>query len=229
MAAPGIYGKLPSRGDFVTRRLGRTFIDPWDGWLQTSMRTAEERLGDAWLESYLTAPIWRFAIAGGTCGNTAMGGIVMPSVDRVGRYFPLTIASELPAGLVPFAAPVLAAAWYDRIEAAALTALDDGVDLDDVDSSVEAIGPPPEGTAKPAPEATPWRIAVGGACDLAPGYMPFALAGRQALPRGVWWTSGSDRVEPSLVGCDGLPSFSGFVAFLDGRFDDRGFMRPEAA
>ena len=31
---PGWYGKLPSLGDFASRRLGADFIPPWDAWLQ---------------------------------------------------------------------------------------------------------------------------------------------------------------------------------------------------
>src|SRR5690606_36950533 len=30
---PGFYGKLPSRGDFVSRRLPADFIGQWDAWL----------------------------------------------------------------------------------------------------------------------------------------------------------------------------------------------------
>ena len=33
-AVPGYHGKLLAKGDFVTRRLPRTFVDPWDSWLQ---------------------------------------------------------------------------------------------------------------------------------------------------------------------------------------------------
>ena len=29
-AAPGFYGKLPARGDFVRRRLPSAFVAPWD-------------------------------------------------------------------------------------------------------------------------------------------------------------------------------------------------------
>ena len=35
--APGFYGKLPARGDFIGRRLGRPFIEAWDGWLQQAV------------------------------------------------------------------------------------------------------------------------------------------------------------------------------------------------
>ncbi len=85
----GFYGKLPVVGDFVSRRLPNEFIKPWDGWLQSAIAASREELGDEWLNSYLTSPIWRFLLSPGVCGNKAVAGIMMPSVDRVGRYYPL--------------------------------------------------------------------------------------------------------------------------------------------
>ncbi|MYM35750.1 type VI secretion system-associated protein TagF [Duganella sp. FT94W] len=114
--APGFFGKIPSHGDFVARRLPPTFTGPWDAWLQAGMADSRARLGDAWLPVYLDSPIWRFALGAGVCGPQACYGVMMPSVDRVGRYFPFTIAA---AGRCR--AP--AAAWYAALEALALAAL----------------------------------------------------------------------------------------------------------
>ena len=47
-SAPGLYGKLSDRGDFVSRRLPRAFLDPWDTWLQDSLARGRERMGEAW-------------------------------------------------------------------------------------------------------------------------------------------------------------------------------------
>jgi len=30
----GLFGKLPSHGDFLRRRASDTFVDAWDGWLR---------------------------------------------------------------------------------------------------------------------------------------------------------------------------------------------------
>ena len=43
--APGLYGKLSDRGDFVSRRLPRAFVDPWDTWLQDSLARGREPMG----------------------------------------------------------------------------------------------------------------------------------------------------------------------------------------
>ncbi len=92
MADCGFYGKLPSQGDFVSRRLPWEFTSGWDDWLQQGMQASREALGARWLERYLSAPIWRFQVAPGVCGPIGWRGLFFASVDRVGRYFPLTLA-----------------------------------------------------------------------------------------------------------------------------------------
>jgi type VI secretion system protein ImpM len=123
---PGIYGKLPSNGDFVTRRLPATFLQPWDQWLQESTADSRDQLGRRWLEIYLTSPVWRFALSPGTTGQLPWAGVLMPSVDSVGRY---------------------------------------------------------------------------------------------------WWSKGSDRIEPSLLLCQGLPPSRGFAAMLGGNWERWGWDR----
>ena len=83
---PGFYGKVPALGDFVTRRLPREgFLDTWDAWLSEGMRQTKASMGEAWLPTYLTSPVWRFAVSSGVCGPVPWAGVLMPSVDRVGK------------------------------------------------------------------------------------------------------------------------------------------------
>ena len=91
--AVGFYGKLPARGDFVRVGLPRDFIDPWDDWLQAVIAGSRSLMGDAWLPAFLEAPVWRFALPPGMCGGQAALGLMLPSVDQAGRYFPLTFAA----------------------------------------------------------------------------------------------------------------------------------------
>ena len=92
-AAVGFHGKIPSRGDFIQRGLPQSFVDRWDRWLQEVLACTKAMAPDTWLDSYLTAPIWRFYMSPGVVDDSAWVGVVMPSVDNVNRYFPLTIAS----------------------------------------------------------------------------------------------------------------------------------------
>ena len=93
--AAGWYGKIPALGDFASRRLSTEFISTWDSWLQHSMAASRATLGERWLDIYLTSPIWRFALMPETVDASAWAGLLMPSVDKVGRHFPLTFALEL--------------------------------------------------------------------------------------------------------------------------------------
>jgi type VI secretion system protein ImpM len=84
----GFFGKLPARGDFVRAGLPRDFVSQWDEWLSGVLPAALEATGDRWLQ----APVWRFCLAPGLCGADAVTGLLLPSADRVGRLFPLTLA-----------------------------------------------------------------------------------------------------------------------------------------
>jgi hypothetical protein len=80
---PGWYGKIASLGDFASRRLSPDFISRWDGWLQQVMSASRGHLGEAWLNAYLTSPVWRFILFPGVCGESSWVGVFMPSVDKV--------------------------------------------------------------------------------------------------------------------------------------------------
>lgn len=96
--AVGVFGKLPAQGDFVRLGLPRDFTDPWDAWWQAGLSAAQARAGEAWIAAWLQAPVWRFSLPAGCCGAAPVLGAVMPSVDRVGRYYPLTLAALSPDG-----------------------------------------------------------------------------------------------------------------------------------
>ena len=100
--SPGWFGKLPSQGDFLLRRLPPLFTDPWDRWLSAGLAGWQQRAPDTWLADYLQAPPWLFVAAPGVlpgAGPAGFAGVLMPSVDRVGRYFPFTLCQPLPRGL----------------------------------------------------------------------------------------------------------------------------------
>jgi type VI secretion system protein ImpM len=92
---PGWFGKLPTLGDFAKRRLPADFVEAWDDWLAHEIAAWQAADPAGWLERYLAGASWRFlllpgAVPGWHCED-AMAGVLMPSVDRVGRYFPFTI------------------------------------------------------------------------------------------------------------------------------------------
>jgi type VI secretion system protein ImpM len=217
-AIPGWFGKIPSLGDFATRRLPVEFVKAWDAWLQEVIPAARALAGDAWLDSYLTMPIWRFVFLPGLVTQSGWAGVLMPSVDRVGRHFPLTVAVELSSHAAAAYAVFESAAWFADLEDAALGVLDPTRGADDLDAtlaqsmltvpptaehdrairplhalpSVEAFGPLAEAEALRAwSESTGWRA--------------------------LWWTRGRVDGHSMMLGCAGLPTAEEFIWLLEGR------------
>jgi type VI secretion system protein ImpM len=116
----GFYGKLPARGDFVRAGLSRDFTDRWDAWMQFVLAGSRAFMGEAWLPAFLEAPVWRFTLPAGMCGDRAALGLMLPSVDSAGRYFPLTFAALHDAAAATTGANV----WLDRCEAIGRAALE---------------------------------------------------------------------------------------------------------
>jgi len=149
MPGGGFYGKLPSEGDFVTRRLPWEFTSVWDEWLQQGMQASREALGARWLELYLSAPIWRFQVAPGVCGPVGWRGLFFASVDRVGRYFPLTLAFPDSSATALAALSGEAEAWM-AIEDAALAGLSPTLPIADFDRMMESLALPVSAAADTA-------------------------------------------------------------------------------
>lgn len=161
----GFYGKLPARGDFVRSGLPRDFTDPWDDWLQSVIAGSQSLLGDAWLPAFLEAPVWRFALPIGMCGPHAVLGLTLPSVDRAGRYFPLTFAALSPCGFAKGAGQ----AWLDACEAAGRAALEKDTPPEGIACMIGFISLPEE--AAGLAEATWWSegsVRIGPTCMVLP-------------------------------------------------------------
>ncbi len=131
----GCFGKVPQLGDFINNRLPRRFIEPWDLFLRAFLAESRQALGEAWLDAYLNGPIWHFALPPGLAGEDAVAGTLMPSVDRVGRYFPLTIA--LVVDKVPES---LGDPWFERAEMLSLDALGETFDPAALDDRLARLG-----------------------------------------------------------------------------------------
>ncbi|MEX2488194.1 MAG: type VI secretion system-associated protein TagF, partial [Pseudomonadales bacterium] len=88
----GFFGKLPSRGDFVSRDLPRSFVDAMDRWFRDGLHTSKKMLGDKWFPHYQVMPVWHFFMGEAVLDNQAWLGTWIPSEDRVNRHYPLLMA-----------------------------------------------------------------------------------------------------------------------------------------
>lgn len=190
-ATIGFCGKLPARGDFVISGLPRSFVEAWHDWLQSVLVASRQILAEEWVAAWLEAPIWRFALSPGLCGPDAVLGLWMPSVDRVGRYFPLTFAAVMPG--VDAAALIRAGGGFlALVECAGLDAL--AGDL--------------------APESVAARLA--SATSTEPGD-PSADPELCPPAGALWWSMGSPRVPRTAFVTGTLPEAAIFAGMLDAR------------
>ena len=226
--APGFFGKMPALGDFVQRRLPGSFVKVWDGWLQSAIAGSKVQLGEHWLDTYLSSPVWRFALLPGVCGEQGWAGVIIPSVDRVGRYFPLTVAAPVPPDVRMFGL-VEASTWFEQAESTVLSALDEeGFELDGFASAVAGLGACHahasrlDGSGPLNSTHGGWQLPLDDIADV-PGALQnlSELLTRDRFGQfSLWWSTGSELVAPSLLVCPGLPDAQSWSAMLDGRWSE---------
>lgn len=227
LGVPGWFGKMPSLGDFASRRLPDEFIRGWDGWLQHGLAVARETLGDQWLDENVDAPARRFWLGPGVLGSACWTGAMMPSVDRVGRHFPLTIAVGLGGESHSLAAALASHLWFCAVEDAGRRVFDVAFTIDDLESrltdvassvpdvmdegsSVETLAVSllrPFAVTTRTPRSRRWtRSFTGGADDNAPVIKPCS----------VWWC-GDAHEESQFLVVEALPPAESLAALLSVR------------
>lgn len=209
----GLFGKLPGHGDFIQRELPASFVTPWDEWLQRAVHGSRELIGEPWLDYYLTSPIWRFALSPGVLDEQGWAGILVPSVDSVGRYFPLTMAVPTPQGN-PFALQVAATDWYRQLSELAIEALQSALQADQL--SERFPQPAFAAVADQVSVVSEAHIATGDG-DAISGSYPGLLNQlyRQQYPSySLWWCAGSQHLAPTTLVSPGLPEPTLYCAML---------------
>lgn len=200
----GAFGKMPSVGDFFRVTAPGGFVSVWDDWLQTGILSTRQRLGDRWDEHYMSAPIWRFVLAAGLAGPQKVLGILMPSVDRVGRQFPLTLMTAMPGDDSPAHDHFNAKPAFEELENLALDALSETMTRDLLIARLSQLSPPPP--VAPAPVRS-----IAGTLILsqpsAPTFLPDLAAGlvmdRFRQPS-IWSAEIDDGYR--VMTCEGLPN-----------------------
>lgn len=187
--ATGWFGKLPGAGDFAQRRLPPAVVERWDTWLQRGMAQLRHRDPD-WLQHYLQAPVLHGNVGAGLIDGQAWRVVIMPSVDAVGRYFPLTVmAPEVAAGAG--AAPQAFAPWRACVTDAMLQALAEDDDATRFDRRLQAA------------LMTPRVVPPGAGAD------PLAVA--PGFSR--WWPDGTPVAHANVTAMPELPTADRFAAY----------------
>jgi type VI secretion system protein ImpM len=137
-----LFGKLGAKRDFIALATPRRFLETWEPWVQACMSASRHQVGGEWQNAFLTAPVWRFWLGADISGATVIGAI-MPSVDGVGRYYPLTLLAVAdPAHSFP--PPDLNAQdqWFAAAEEFLLSTLDQAKSFDDISTDLDAMPVP---------------------------------------------------------------------------------------
>jgi len=148
-AGYGAYGKMPSLADFFRINTPAGFVSVWDNWLQENILCSRQSLGASWDACYLSAPIWRFTLSAGLAGPDKILGVLMSSVDTVGRQFPLTLLAPVAGESSALADHFLADAVFGELELLALDMLEDGRTRDGLQARLSDL-PLPQSSAQTA-------------------------------------------------------------------------------
>ena len=227
----GLFGKLPWEGDFIQLGLPGRFVRPWDAWLSNALATSRDTLGAGWADAYLLSPPWHFLIEPGIIGNSGWTGVLVSSIDRVQRYFPLTLALELPGEEADFPRPLDLKPLLAMLETAALDLIatqqpveamltQTGRQTEEAIAAIAASRPRTFTLLAERPSLA--RLVVGPAGAEAP--LP-ALDDRdgQSSESSSWWHDRWNQHAPAAVRGQGLPSPGAFAGFLDGDWQRHGW------
>ena len=239
--APGWYGKLSILGDFAHRRLPAEFIRVGDAWLSHAMTASHQQLGDRWLDVYLNAPVMRFAWAPGVADAQHWWfGLLMPSCDNVGRYFPLLIAHRRTRPPLDRIALDHLESWFDHLAEAAAHTLGDQASIESFEQALSDAPPwptpsartwlPPRpmsdssasASASPTPSSTSVstteRYLLGRNATL--NHWLYAMAIDDLHMRfsgcSIWWRRNAAGQESIASVVRGLPEASAFAQMLSG-------------
>ena len=196
------YGKVPARGDFVSHGLSPGQVRAWDRWLLRGIKQASQRWAGAEFDRRLqTFPAWRFMAWPEGQAHLPWAGVLVPSHDRVGRAFPLTVAQRLDAHSLPLLG------WLD-IEAALARMADAAFDATDVndpravenfESVLRDLGP------VFAPERVAARVdmrveAPPGGAPARPQQSPLDLLRNSPGTHSLWWSEPAPGATPLPLG-----------------------------
>jgi len=220
-----LFGKVASKRDFVAAHARRQFLDVWEPWIQGGMSASHQGLGNQWQAVFLKAPIWRFWLGEELCGTTVMGAF-MPSLDGVGRYFPLTVFACADDGAaIPPPELNMQDNWFIATENFLLSTLDHDITYEAITAELDQLAAPfaeRPGASPPdlilAPQGMVARVPAERSFADIFAVMRIAHHAKSYCSSTFWWTIGGEGFRPiALSGCR-MPDPFLFTEMLTGRF-----------
>ncbi|MCM2252992.1 MAG: type VI secretion system-associated protein TagF [Ramlibacter sp.] len=190
------FGKLPSAGDFVSRRMPYAVRQFWDRWCADGMDALKASSGASGLDVWGATPKWAFLLPGQPGVPTGQLGVFAPSCDRVGRIFPFIVVAPLvpdQQSVLVDRAAALGLAWGEAVGQAQAARL--GIDALDAGlhaALAETLAGEPDEDDDDDRTTLPLGI------DPAPAPLPWPRLSRDFDMRGsqsYWWS-----VPPTATG-----------------------------
>jgi type VI secretion system protein ImpM len=213
----GAYGKYPAKRDYIAVKVPRPVLQPLETWLASGLATSRDRLGRRWQEHYMVQPVWNFRLGKALCGVECMG-VMAPSVDGVGRTFPLVvIAYGASPGDRLVTDPAGVSEWLHQARQRLMLALSDDPPRDPEDL-VNGLPDPileTEGSNGVEPLGKGHRALWGeGGQQDAETRIAGEHAARSGDHRSIWWCTGSALVCAQTVTFDGFPEPEFMVSMM---------------
>jgi len=118
------FGKMPSVGDFISRRMPFLLQQFWDHWCASGLESLKQASGATGWDIWRGSPMWAFLLPAQAGISHSQLGVFAPSCDRVGRIFPFLVILPLPhdmAGSILPRAAGLGLSWAQVIAQAQIS------------------------------------------------------------------------------------------------------------
>nr|WP_247388440.1 MULTISPECIES: type VI secretion system-associated protein TagF [unclassified Bradyrhizobium] len=221
----GLFGKIGAKRDFIAIATPRSFLEAWEPWVQAAVSASRHQLGSGWQQAFLTAPVWRFWLGAAICGTTVAGAI-MPSLDGVGRYYPLTLHVVTDEGaLLPPPNVDPQEEWFGQAETFLLATLDRSATFEQISEALDRLTMPRlQATVADDPPITSLGAAAMGGPSAVDAFAGAFAALCAANPQvyaaaSFWWTTGGDDFPPMALCYRGLPDPFHYSTLLTGDLD----------
>ena len=200
------FGKLPSAGDFVGRRMPHALESEWDQWMRTGLDQLRHEGGAQWQENFVQCPTWFFITPTQSRGGLAAGAIA-PSIDRVGRYYPIVVMALNTTECLKLAGDGQMAHYFADVRQAIVDARRVPLQAPELDDRLSAICSPFEtqlsapGNALIGDILTDLHIAETQSSPQTVGLPPLEwreIVGGEAATS-LWWVSPTAQFRQDLV------------------------------
>jgi type VI secretion system protein ImpM len=219
-----LYGKLPTKRDFIAIGATRDFLDQWEPWLQGGVSASQAMLKERWQDAFLRAPVWRFWLGADLCGVPVIGAF-MPSLDKVGRYFPLTLLACADQGAtIPPPEINSQDDWFKAAEDFLISTLDHEKTFEAAVQDLDELAMPIQTSPAPPADILIDRNATASIMSGEQSFVDIFASLRHADPGKIyagttfWWTAGGEDFAPMAFCAKRMPDPFLFAGMLTGKF-----------